>query len=320
MKKYIKRVLSLLGIRNKKYIQCCFDYDANSYMTYSGLQGETLPIIAAKIRIICHTIEKALSLSDCRADFGREKIIELIRLYNIYKSSTYAERNALEIVESTILTYSEHRQAHGLDVSFIPTYLQKMSSSDIKCGAHEFLYSKADYITFPSIAESRHSVRNYSDQSVAKDDIIRAVQIAQTAPSACNRQASRIYAITNPAKISVLKQRHGGIRSFGQPGVIFAIAQDINQYINEYERNTWLVDGGIFCMNLLYALNSVGIVSCPVIWGGMEDEDRFITELTGMPKNERVVVLVVGGYPPNEVLKTPYSPKRPVLDIIKLID
>ena len=68
-----------MGLKQKKYIDSCFDRDARLYAKNSGLQGETLPVIAAKMRILCHTIEKALSLSDCRADFGRDKINELKR-------------------------------------------------------------------------------------------------------------------------------------------------------------------------------------------------------------------------------------------------
>lgn len=320
MKRTIKRLLELSGIKSKKYINYCFDRDADIYMINSGLQGDVASVIAAKVRIICHTIEKALSLSDCRVEFGREKINELIRLYNILKEARYKDSNALLIAESTIHSYVNHRLIHGLDISFIPINLRDSSSSDIKCGAHNFTSSQIDFKCFESIANARHSVRNFSKQNVATEDITQAVRIAQTAPSACNRQATRVYAITDQSKIDALKQRHGGIRAFGQPGVIFAITQDLNLYINEYERNTWLVDGGIFCMNLLYSLNSVGLVNCPVIWGGMDDEDKFISELAGIPDNERVVILVVAGYVPTEGVKTPYSAKRPVSEILKIIN
>ncbi len=318
MKSIIKRFLAILGLNGRTYTQYCFDRDADLYQQNSGLQGETPSVVAAKMRIICHTIEKALSLSNCRDDFGREKINELLRLYNIYTNSGGKDYNSLEIAKSTIHTYAKHRQVHHLDISFIPDNLLHDKLTEPECGAQIFASSQNDFKTFPLIADARHSIRNYSNHPVKRDDIIQAVRIAQTAPSACNRQATRIYAITDASKISAVKQRHGGIRTFGQPGIIFVITQDLNLYISEYERNTWLVDGGIFCMNLLYSLNSVGIVNCPVIWGGMEDEDKFLSELVGIPENERVVILVVGGYP-EEGVKTPCSSKRPVEDILHII-
>lgn len=319
MKGTIKRILSLFGIKSRKYIDCCFDRDAAIFTANSGLQGDTLPVVAAKMRIICHTIEKALSLSDCRADFGKEKIKQLIRLYQLYEKHGGTEESVLDLVHSTLHVYIHHRVLHGCDSSFIPQKLRMNQGSDSKCGAMAFQATQNDFNTFPRIAHSRHSIRNYSERSVTQEDIIKAIELAQTAPSACNRQATRVYAITDKAVIKEIKQRHGGIRTFGHPGVIFALTQDLNLYINEYERNTWLVDGGIFCMNLLYALNTVGIVNCPVIWGGMEDEDKFLSEIAGIPDNERTVILVVGGYAPEEGVKTPCSPKRPVHDILKIV-
>ncbi|WP_302612398.1 nitroreductase family protein [uncultured Muribaculum sp.] len=319
MKRAIKFFLSLLGLKQKKYIDSCFDRDARLYAKNSGLQGETLPVIAAKMRILCHTIEKALSLSDCRADFGRDKINELIRLYQVYKSSEGKDKNAIELVEAIISVYAEHRVLHGLDISFIPKYLLNNSKTVIDCGAMPLQSTKDDFEAFSLIAHSRHSVRNYSSRTISEEIIAKAVELAQTAPSACNRQATKIYAITSTSKINAIKERHGGIRTFGQPGVIFVITQNLSLYINEYERNTWIVDGGIFCMNLLYALSSVGIVNCPVIWGGMDDEDKFICDLAHIPSNERPVVLVVGGYPPDDGVKTPCSSKRPVEDILHIV-
>lgn len=207
-----------------------------------------------------------------------------------------------------------------MDVSFIPPEFFNKEHDSVLCGAMPYIWTQNDFKDFPTIANARHSVRNYSTKPVTESDIVRAMSLAQTAPSACNRQATKIYAITNPEKINAIKQRHGGIRTFGQPGVIFAITQDLNLYMNEYERNTWLVDGGIFCMNLLYALNSVGIVNCPVIWGGMSDEDKFLSDIAGIPDNERTVILVIGGYAPEQGVKTPCSPKRPVSDILKVVD
>lgn len=319
MKRFIKRCLRFLGVKSREYIDCCFEHDAAIYTKSSGLQGDTIPVVAAKIRILSHTIEKALSLSDCRADFGKAKVAELISMYQIYKDANGNDNDAITMVKSVIHTYAAYRASNGLDISFIPQELTNSQETNVKSGAMSFLSTDRDFEAFDHIAHSRHSIRNFSDKKVSDEDIIKAVRMAQTAPSACNRQATRIYAITDKAKIDQLKQHHGGIRTFGQPGVIFAITQDLNLYINEYERNTWLVDGGIFCMNLLYALNSVGVVNCPVIWGGMDDEDKFISELAGIPSNERTVILVVGGYAPEEGVKTPCSPKRPVNDILHLV-
>lgn len=317
MKEIAVSILNQVGLFTQRYLKACFHYDFLKYRTYSGLCRCNASVIEAEIRIICHTIEKALSLSDCRDDFGRQKIENLLKKMTIYKKLGSPDPTTLDLATSILKIYVQHRKNNGLETDFIPNDILQ-SDSKTRVGAQDFLIS-SDSLLFPAIASARHSIRNFSHRMVNENDIKDAVSIAQSAPSACNRQATRIYACVDPNKISIIKQAHGGIRTFGSPGVIFAIAQDLNFYINEYERNTWLIDAGIFCMNMLYALQSVGIGACPVIWGGMKDEDNRMASLLGIPANERIGVLIVAGYPPKEGCKTPCSSKRPIDTILKII-
>lgn len=312
----VKQYIVSRFLKNR-YLKNCFHRDYILFDSFSCFGGESVEILAARIRVVSHTIEKAFSLSDCRDDFGREKVMNLISLLDTYTRQGGHDLDAVNLAESVIYVYSLHRLNKGLDVSFIPKRLMERPVNFVECGARSVC--KTDFSGFKGIAYGRHSVRNFSERPVAETDIMSAVRIAQTAPSACNRQATRVYACIDSKKIAEIKEAHGGIRSFGKPGVIFAITQDLSMYLNEYERNTWLVDGGIFCMNLLYSLYSVGIGCCPVIWGGMEDEDKRMEHLLGIPKNERIVVLVVGGYLPESGCKTPYSTKRPVKDVLRLV-
>ena len=67
-----------------------------------------------EIRLLVHSIEKALSLPDVRPGFGREKIESLFRKYEHYKCLTNCE-NAEEIkllVSETIHTYISFQQEH----------------------------------------------------------------------------------------------------------------------------------------------------------------------------------------------------------------
>lgn len=319
MKQFITKYLQKIGLGKNRYLYNCFKRDCKIFEKYSAIEANNNDVIASKIRIVSHTIEKGFSLSDCRVDFGKQKIQNLIQLLRDYEKFATNDKDAVSIARSIIYEYYMHRKRHSLDVSFIPEDLQKKSELDIvRTGAMPFV-KNIETESFFIIAKSRHSIRNYANCPVLDDDIKKAVALAQTAPSACNRQATRVYACTNPEIISAIQKAHGGMRSFGSPGVIFAITQDIGMYINEYERNTWLVDAGIFCMNLLYALLSIGIGSCPVIWGGMEDEDQRMASLLNISERCRIAILVVAGYIPEDGCKTPCSSKRPVESILKII-
>ena len=56
----------------------------------------------------------------------------------------------------------------------------------------QYFATTADFRAF---AQSRHSVRWFSDATVDLGVIKQAISIAQTAPSACNRQATRVKII-----------------------------------------------------------------------------------------------------------------------------
>lgn len=317
MKRFVLSYLNKIGLFCNRYLRVCYEYDFSKFRKFSGLENESPEVTAAKIRIITHTIEKAMSLSDCRDDFGKEKICNLINLCNEYEKTSRSDEDAVHLCRAIIEKYYTFRKSKGLDASFIPVTFHS-TNLNVAAGATQFAIPQESR-GFIKIAQSRHSIRNFDNRKVEEIDIFNAIKIAQTAPSACNRQATRIYACLSDEKIKAIKDSHGGIRTFGKPGVIFAITQDLNLYMNEYERNTWLVDGGIFCMNMLYALQSVGLGCCPVIWGGMPDEEEHMASLLGIPENERIVVLIVAGYPPADGCKTPCSSKRPVEDILHII-
>lgn len=169
------------------------------------------------------------------------------------------------------------------------------------------------------IANQRKSARYFGEGTVSKELVRNAVKIAQTAPSACNRQPIRIYACLNEEVIKQVMSIHRGVAGFGRPGVIFAITGDLRLYQNELERDTVFVDGGLFAMNLLYALDSFGMVSCPAIWGSEPDNDRKMASLLGIPLNEVIVLLVFSGKCPDNGFRSAISSKREIDDILHII-
>lgn len=173
--------------------------------------------------------------------------------------------------------------------------------------------------SFAEIAYNRHSSRNYSDQIPDEDLIKKIVALAQTAPSACNRQPIRVFACVDYEKRKEIMKMHGGVRGFGMPGVIFAITGDLGLYQNELERNTVFVDGGIFAMNMLYALDCYGLVACPVIWGSEPDMDSKLSSVLDIPKTYKIVILILAGYYPDEKYIAACSPKKSVDSILKIV-
>jgi nitroreductase len=315
----IKRILSRFGLVGNRYLSFLYEYDKERFEEYSCLNKSNPETIATKIRVISHTIEKALSLPNCRADFGVDKIKSLITLYAEYsKLKSPKDLQCLDIVRSIVAVYSKHRLSNGLDVSFIPEKLRTAKQNSVSTGILNL--SDSNIYGFEKIAHNRHSLRYYSDQDIINDDIVKTVQLAQTAPSACNRQSVRVYACVNKQKIDEILSIHGGLRGFGKPKVIFAITADITLYMNEYERNTMYVDGGIFVMNLLYSMSEYNMASCPIIWGAEPHNDKKLRAIMNIAENHQIVSLVVGGYYPDGIYRVARSDKRATADILKIVE
>lgn len=166
----------------------------NRYLTYSGMNENNKELLAAKMRLLIHPLKKALSLKNVRPGFGKEKVIKLISLYDEYSKINGNDKQALELTESIISNYIDFQKQYDVDLSFIPEKFFTSHSDKSITGAINI--DKCDFdklYNFESIANSRHSIRSFAGGKMDRDKFIKAVEIAQTSPSACNRQATRVY-------------------------------------------------------------------------------------------------------------------------------
>ena len=68
-----------------RYLNFLFQYDMRRYFRYSSMGRNSDEVqIETEIRLLIHSIEKALSLPAARPGFGREKIEALLQGYDNY--------------------------------------------------------------------------------------------------------------------------------------------------------------------------------------------------------------------------------------------
>ena len=319
------RKIKTLLLQNTKYgksryLNFLYRYDMQRYLTHSCMNEQNVENAATHMRILVHAIEKGMSLSNVKAGFGKEKIEELIKLYQSYEQQPdKKDEQVLALVRSSVRAYAEYQSSVGGDVSFIPNYfLELCREQPIITGAIEL--ERKNAIDFSDVAKQRHSARSYSEERIEFECIYQAVQLAQTAPSACNRQATHIYVCQSEKHIKEIFKLHGGLKGFDIPSAIFVVTGDLNLYQSEYERNTVFVDGGIFLMNFLYALDFYQIGACPVIWGAEPDNDKLLYDLLGIPRSHEIISLVVAGKLPDREIKVARSFKRPTDTILHIVE
>lgn len=156
-------------------------------------------------------------------------------------------------------------------------------------------------IDFPTLAAMRHSVRNFADQPVSDDAIARAVRVAQQSPSACNRQAWRVHVYTSAGdKANVLRVQNGNA-GFGHLAArILVLTADTRSFVTSSERHQGYIDGGMFAMSLVYALEAQGIVSCCLNLSTYCFQDAAIHRVCRIPASEAPIMMLAIGYPPEQ--------------------
>lgn len=75
-------------------------------------------------------------------------------------------------------------------------------------------------IPFENLFLNRRSVREFSDSPLTETEIQHVIEVATKAPSVCNRQPVRVYAITNKSVIEKALKLQGGLMGIRFPGFV----------------------------------------------------------------------------------------------------
>jgi len=171
-------------------------------------------------------------------------------------------------------------------------------------------YFKSINSSFADFSNSRRSLRNFS--GIIKTSLIeKAVKLAQNAPSSCNRQPSRVYVIQDKNLIKQALDLQSGNRGFGHlADKLIILTAEFGGCLNLRERNDTYVNGGIYAMNLLYALHYHQIGACTLGWYSQPSQDMELRKICDIAPSETVVLLIAcGGVPDKFQLTVSYRNK-----------
>lgn len=165
----------------------------------------------------------------------------------------------------------------------------------------------------------RRSVRFFKDEFVDRELIHKAAEAASLSPSACNRQPFYlIVADKNPLK-DVLGRLPMGATSFYENVPMFAaIIGDLSSYFSERDRNLIYIDGSLFAMSFMLALETLGLSSCPINWPDIEQKEIDLQKVLDLKPYERCVMFIGIGYADPEQ-KIPFSNKKTTSQLIKYL-
>ena len=269
-----------------------------SSTTYSDERSDL-----AKLIINSHVLEKGITMPGRRLGFGYERVRTIIEQSNHcikqYGNSSVEVQATLKGLEEYLALHRQEGFELAQDIVKGITELLKQKITDTKeCYETTKEAFFAPTRNFFEFAHQRHSLRWYDGESVSEESIKHAVELAMTAPSACNRQSVKVYIVGSEEKKKQVLEIQNGHRGFGEKAdKILLVTADSRCYPHGH-RPMANVDGGIFVMNLLYALHYFQIAACTLNACMSIKNRKRLTEIIGMHQAEFPIAFISIGKAP----------------------
>lgn len=268
--------------------------------------------VETRLAFDVHRLEKGLSHVKFRYGFGHGVLVEISRRLQLLEKedAAYLENPLYRQALSAIGEYRRRHETANYDLAktagLFPEHIWEAAANAQSGLAGSFVLraeskQKNKECSFSQLAMNRFSVREYSSEPVAQKSLDHVYELAMKTPSVCNRQATRIHQITDPDLIAQALKIQGGFTGYAMPPVLLFITSDIRAFMNDGERNEPFVDGGLFSMSLLYALEAEGLAACPLNAMFSLKTDKATRKLLNIPDNELPVMYIAVGHFPDEV-------------------
>lgn len=295
-------IINTFGYDCKRVLKHCFGYEEN------------LETLKANLILVIHTVEKGLTMPETRLGFGQDKITIMSTLLD---KIIPLESDSFELIyaKSVLEEYLDFHEKRGF--IFPEKTLTSLQSMIGKIGTEksqtdsllskQLHFSREEFFSplhqdFKEFSFSRHSVRNYIQKPIDKDVFIRVAEIANQAPSSCNRQSCRMHVVVEREKIERVLSVQGGSRGFGHlAAAVIIVTSDLHSFYDVQERSQPAINSGFFGMNILYALHAEQLGACVLNWSSTKKKDLQLRKLVpSISDSEQVEFLISCGYPPEE--------------------
>jgi nitroreductase len=307
-------------------------YDAFFFAKHSNVFSlNALNKVEAKIILDYHSIEKGLLFENTRLGFAREKIERLNKLLKKEIIRKNAHKSQILVAYKIMCEYYELHKQNAFNIE---NYFSK-SDYELYCSILSNSYSsnfkgiieydkKSFYQNvkngFDQFSYSRKSIRNFKEELVEDELVEKAITLSLNAPSVCNRQPSRVYYVKDKKKIDQILEIQAGLSGFSQDiRQLLVVTADVSYFYLVGERYQHYIDGGLFLMNLLYALHFYEIGTCPANWAKEMGDEKAIKEIIPIEESEKVICVVAIGKPKDNFRVT-LSQRRDLNEVLTKIE
>ena len=301
----IKSFIKVRLDRTRMFSEFYHDYKHYKRWNYNNPKVKTKAAQESKILRQTHMIEKGMSLSNPRKGFGQAKIATLFEMLDRYIELGFPTdgmpfQNAIIALNEYVIMQKNLGYENASLNKRLAEYQKYLEIENPAGIIHDTKSNIMDQVhkTYPEFFNSRHSMRQFRPEKVETEDIKKAVRLAQKAPTACNRQASRVYLYSDEQVNHALGELIAGNTGFDDEVKNYlVVTADVSAFYDSFERNQIYVEAGIFTMALVEALHYYGIGSC-VLQNGeyFKKNKEFKNICKNIPENERIILFVAVGY------------------------
>jgi nitroreductase len=166
---------------------------------------------------------------------------------------------------------------------------------------------------FFDVVRQRRSIRAFTDQPVAEEDLQKILEAINAAPSAGNRQAYEVVVVRDPARKRALAAAAWEQNFIAQAPVVLVFCTNPRRNVDRYrERGARLYcvqDATIAVTHAHLAATALGLGAC---WIGAFDPPR-VAAVIGADKDLEPVAMLPIGHPGET---PPSTSRRPLGDLV----
>lgn len=295
-----------------------------AFMQNQGFKGQSHTLLRRNV----HRIEKGLIMRPRKAVFALDYIAQTINALSACQQDPQHDDEefqwAYNVMQRYFAVVDLQQLPQGVVANFDKIKQALVEKNDV---GHRVPYrfdSKVDAKVLPEqflqLCQQRRSVRWFESKAVDMALIEQAVTMASLAPSACNRQPFEFYVCNQADKAQQLISIPMGTKGFAQnvPCAIVVTA-DLSHFPTERDRHLIYIDSALATMQLMLALETLGLSSCPINWPDIEQKEQQMVAALDLPLTKRPIMLVAVGYGLAEG-EIPYSQKKSAKQLIRRVD
>ncbi|MGH8664169.1 MAG: nitroreductase family protein [Burkholderiales bacterium] len=276
--------------------------------------------LSSELIFYFHKIEKGLCMPDRRSHFGADSATRLVSLIEHWRKEGYGTNDpvylgALECLRAYRIQVETSPLASG-GTGRLASQIDRCMNDSPRRPEFETPTTAIQCAPDVSVAlwqlcRARRSVRAYRPDPVPQQDVHEAIALAQSSPSACNRQPWRVHLYRDRRQMDALLALQNGNRGFGERiPLLLVITADADGFFDASERNQPYIDAGLFVMTLLLALQARGLSTCCLNWCITNPGLDVKAHRHGsIPENERIIMYIAVGYADQNAL-VPRSVRR----------